>query len=92
VRKNKDIDWAARDHALFVGYAPVDNPRFAVAVVVEHGGSGSSAAAPIARDVLQEVQRLGLTILTSDVNDADNVARQNASDTGGGVATGSGNG
>ncbi len=92
VRKNKDMDWKARDHALFVGYAPVDNPRFAVAVVVEHGGSGSSAAAPIARDVLQEVQRLDITTLTSDVNDADNVLRQNASDTDGGAAPGSGNG
>ncbi|MEO1919491.1 MAG: penicillin-binding transpeptidase domain-containing protein, partial [Paracoccaceae bacterium] len=41
-----------RDHALFVGYAPYDNPRYAVAVVVEHGGGGSSVAAPIARDII----------------------------------------
>jgi len=39
------------DHALFVDYAPLDNPRFAVAVIVEHGGGGSTAAAPIARDI-----------------------------------------
>jgi len=48
-----------RPHALFVSYAPHDNPLFAVAVVVEHGTSGSGAAAPLARDVMIEVfQRL----------------------------------
>ncbi len=57
VRKNKDLPWKERDHALFVGYAPEDNPRYAVAVVVEHGGGGSSTAAPIARDILREAQR-----------------------------------
>lgn len=61
VRKNKELEWKERDHALFVGFAPIDNPRYAVSVVVEHGGSGSSAAAPIARDVLEEVQRLSIT-------------------------------
>lgn len=39
------------DHALFIAWAPVDNPRIAVGVLVEHGGSGSSAAAPVARKV-----------------------------------------
>jgi penicillin-binding protein 2 len=43
-----------RPHALFVGYAPHDNPLFAVSVVVEHGTSGSGAAAPLARDALVE--------------------------------------
>ncbi len=41
-----------RDHALFVGYAPADAPRYAVACVVEHGGGGSRAAAPIVKDVM----------------------------------------
>jgi penicillin-binding protein 2 len=41
-----------RDHALFIAFAPAEEPRIAVAVIVEHGGSGSSAAAPIARKVL----------------------------------------
>ena len=45
-------DWAARDHSLFVCFAPFDNPRYAIAVVIEHGGFGSVAAAPIARDVM----------------------------------------
>lgn len=78
VRKNKDIEWEARDHALFVGYAPVDNPRFAVAVVVEHGGSGSSAAAPIARDVLQEAQRLGITTTPVSAVAASDTSRARA--------------
>lgn len=51
VRRNEDLPWERRDHALFVNFAPFDNPRIAVAVVVEHGGGGSKAAAPIARDV-----------------------------------------
>ena len=57
VRKNEDRVWKDRDHALFVGYAPVDSPRYAVSVVVEHGGGGAKTAAPIARDILREVQR-----------------------------------
>jgi len=54
VRKNKEKPWEERDHALFVGFGPVETPRYAVAVVVEHGGGGSSTAAPIARDVLRK--------------------------------------
>jgi penicillin-binding protein 2 len=52
VISNDDLPWNRRDHALFVGFAPFEAPRYAVAVVVEHGGGGSTAAAPIARDVL----------------------------------------
>ena len=50
--KNEDLPWERRDHALFVAYAPFDDPQIAIAVVVEHGGSGSGTAAPIARDVM----------------------------------------
>ncbi len=57
VRKNKDRPWRERDHAVFVGYAPVHAPRYAVSVIVEHGGGGSTVAAPIARDILAEAQR-----------------------------------
>ncbi|MCB1555913.1 MAG: penicillin-binding protein 2 [Alphaproteobacteria bacterium] len=53
---NENIPWEHRDHALFVGYAPIVNPRYICAVVVEHGGSGSAAAAPIARDLLLKAQ------------------------------------
>lgn len=58
VRKNEDLPWLERDHALFIAFAPVDDPRYAVSVVVEHGGGGSAVAAPIARDVLEAVRRL----------------------------------
>jgi penicillin-binding protein 2 len=51
VTRNADLPWERRDHALYVDFAPVENPRFAVAVVVEHGGGGSTAAAPIGRDI-----------------------------------------
>ena len=51
MRRNEDLPWRQRDHALFVDFAPMDNPKVAVAVVVEHGGGGSTAAAPIARDI-----------------------------------------
>ncbi len=52
VTRNADLPWERRDHALFVSFAPIENPRFAIAVVVEHGGGGSTAAAPIARDIM----------------------------------------
>ena len=49
---NEQLPWNRRDHALFVGFAPFEKPRYAVAVVVEHGMGGSTAAAPIGRDVI----------------------------------------
>jgi penicillin-binding protein 2 len=51
-----DIIWKHRHHALFVGYAPYKDPQYAVSVVVEHGGSGSGTAAPLARDILKATQ------------------------------------
>ena len=57
---NMDRPWKFRDHALFTGYAPFDNPKYAIAVVVEHGGSGSSGAAPIARDILTYIFEQGI--------------------------------
>ncbi len=68
--QNKDLPWKDRHHALFVGYAPVKNPRYVCAVVVEHGVGGSTTAAPIARDLLAEAQRLapaGFTIQPREV-------------------------
>jgi penicillin-binding protein 2 len=52
VVKNDKLPWEQRDHALFVGFATAEAPRYAVAVVVEHGGGGSAVAAPVARDAL----------------------------------------
>jgi penicillin-binding protein 2 len=56
LRKIDEIPWKERDHALFVGFAPVGAPRYVCAAVVEHGGGGSAVAAPICRDVLREAQ------------------------------------
>ena len=59
--KNEDRPWKDRDHAMFVAFAPLNAPKYATAVVVEHGGGGSSMAGPIARDVLLETMRLDPT-------------------------------
>ncbi|MGN7928974.1 penicillin-binding protein 2 [Sphingopyxis sp. 22461] len=48
----KSGTWKFRDHGLFVGFAPVVNPRYATAVVIEHGMGGSRAAAPVAKDFM----------------------------------------
>ena len=53
--KQKDIKYADRDHALFIAFAPVSKPKYAISVIVEHGGSGSGAAAPIAKEVIKKV-------------------------------------
>ncbi len=60
ILKDEDLPWRLRNHALFIGYTPQDNPRYAVAVVVEHGSSGSGVAAPIASRILQEAIRLDI--------------------------------
>jgi penicillin-binding protein 2 len=60
---NDDLPWNRRDHALFVGYAPDVAPRYAISVVVEHGGGGSTAAAPIARDIILRAMSDGLPSL-----------------------------
>ena len=52
ILKGEKLDRKLRDHALFVAYAPTDNPQYACSVVVEHGEGGSRAAAPVARDIL----------------------------------------
>lgn len=56
--KQDTLPWEYRHHALFVGFAPIDEPKYAVAVLVEHGGGGASVAAPVARDVLVKAQQL----------------------------------
>ena len=50
--KTKDVDDRFKDHSVFVGYAPLDNPKFIASVIIENGGSGSSVAAPIAHKAL----------------------------------------
>ncbi len=53
--KQKDIEYKDRDHALFVAFAPYSDPKYAISVVVEHGGTGSGSAAPIAKKVIKKV-------------------------------------
>ena len=53
--KNEDLPYKERDHALFVAFAPYKDPRYAISVVVEHGGSGSKSAAPIAKKVIKKL-------------------------------------
>jgi len=53
--KNKDLPYEKRDHALFIAFAPYKNPRYAISVVIEHGGAGSSGAAPIGKKVIKKV-------------------------------------
>ncbi len=48
------LPWEFRPHALFICFAPVDAPRYAVAVVVEHGNAGADVAAPLARDIMRD--------------------------------------
>ncbi|MFZ4689589.1 MAG: penicillin-binding protein 2 [Polymorphobacter sp.] len=52
VKRNESLPWKQRDHALFVAFAPTEEPRYAVSVIIEHGIAGGRYAAPIARDVL----------------------------------------
>lgn len=61
IKKESELPWRLRNHALFVGYAPHDNPKYAVAVLVEHGGGGSSVAAPLAGKILREAIMLDPT-------------------------------
>jgi len=50
--RGHESNWALRDHALFISFAPADAPRFAIGCIIEHGGFGASAAAPIVRDCM----------------------------------------
>jgi penicillin-binding protein 2 len=55
--KSEDLPYEIRDHAWFVAFAPADDPQIVVAAMVEHGGHGGSAAAPIVKAVMQEFFR-----------------------------------
>jgi len=52
VRTNESLAWRMRDHSLFMAFAPVENPRYAAATIMEHGGFGAQVAAPLIRDTL----------------------------------------
>jgi len=55
VRSNESLPWRLRDHALFVAFAPYDAPRYALSIIVQHGGGGAAVAAPKAREIMRVV-------------------------------------
>ena len=55
VLSNASLPWKYRDHSLFVGFVPADNPRYAAACIIEHGGWGAAAAAPVVKDVFRSI-------------------------------------
>ena len=65
VVSNEQLPWNRRDHALFVCYAPYEAPKYAVSVVVEHGGGGGAVAGPIGRDILLYALAGGVPPLTA---------------------------
>ena len=60
IKKDEDLPWKYRNHAWFMAYAPYDKPKYAIAVLVEHGSSGSGVAAPIATQILEEAINLDI--------------------------------
>ena len=61
------MPWEKRDHGLFIGYGPTLDPKYAVSVIVEHGGSGSASAAPIASDVFKYLFEKKLNIKRNEI-------------------------
>ena len=58
--QTKQLTWKNRDHALFVGYMPVEQPKYAISVVIEHGGFGASIAAPITKRIFDYLHKLNI--------------------------------
>ena len=58
--RKKEQEWKNKDHALFVGYLPYDDPKYAISVIIEHGGSGASTAAPIAKQVFNYINKFDI--------------------------------
>ncbi|PHS39955.1 MAG: penicillin-binding protein 2 [Robiginitomaculum sp.] len=70
VRNNAELPWKLRDHSIFVGYAPYENPRFAAGVLVEHGGSGARLAANICRKILgRALERDGIGAIDNTIGE-----------------------
>ena len=53
--KNEDLPYKKRDHALFTAFAPYKKPRYAISTIIEHGGTGSSGAAPIVKKLVKKI-------------------------------------
>ena len=70
--KIEQIPYNDRDHALYVAYGPYVNPRYAISIIVEHGGSGSKAAAPMAKELFKLIiDRGGLREKQSNFEEID---------------------
>ena len=53
--KTSEIPYEERDHALYIAFGPYKNPRYAVSILIEHGGSGGSVAAPLAKKLFKKI-------------------------------------
>ena len=51
-------EWKNTDHALFVGYMPSKAPKYALSIIIEHGGSGASKAAPVAKNIFNYLNQI----------------------------------
>jgi penicillin-binding protein 2 len=70
--RESQVSERMRDHALFIAFAPVEDPRIALAVIVENGGHGGSVAAPIARQVIDAyLGHAPAQLDTTESNDGD---------------------
>ena len=58
--RKKELEWKNKDHSLFVGYMPSNKPKYAVSVIIEHGGSGAAIAAPIAKKIFNYLYKLNI--------------------------------
>lgn len=77
VRSNASLQWRMRDHGLFVCFGPYDNPRYACAVIADHGGGGGAAAAPKAREIMKAVLLKDPSNLPAFIPEKDNTAEKN---------------
>jgi penicillin-binding protein 2 len=65
----EDVKYKHRDHAWFTSFAPAENPEIAVTVLVEHGGHGGSAAAPVAKKILERYFAKKVELKTKDAKE-----------------------
>jgi len=74
VKKNDELPWNLRDHALFIAYAPADKPRYALSILLEHGAVASHPHVQMARDILLFAQQRDPVNMTAayPINAADN--------------------
>ena len=70
VLKNEEKPWRARDHALFVGYAPTEEPEVVVSILVQHGGGGAATAAPIGRAIMDKAMELRAAEFANEAGEA----------------------